>query len=124
MRAVVLGPEQEARARAIVEHATKPENYYIIGESTFIPGDDPHYVTSYGGIRTVFSITKHPTRGLFRHITCSLLDMTPGRPNPHPTVVAEIAKMYGFTGDPRTWIPAVDSNIKFCYGFVQPYEAP
>ena len=32
--------------------------------------------------------------------------------------------MYGFTGDPRTWIPAVDSNIKFCYGFVQPYEAP
>src|SRR5580698_4611 len=101
MRALFIGPDEKAAVERIVAHATKPENYYRLGTSTWIPGDLPEYRIVLGGIMTVFTITVAGTETL-RHMSFSLTD-SPKMPN--PAMVEEIAKMFGFTGTVYDWSP-------------------
>jgi hypothetical protein len=97
-RLVVIGPSERrdaARVRTYAEtHVYKP------GPGVPSPGDDPHFVTHLWGLRVVFSITDFGGRRV-RMLSVSVMDRPGVRP--HPGIVQEIARLYGFTGTVIDW---------------------
>ncbi len=94
MASVMLLDDAKARAQEVAALAEKPENWYIVGESTWVPGDRPEYVLLSGSIRAVFSWTKFPSGDLRRHMSVSVR----GPHYPNPIVVWSLAHYFGFTG--------------------------
>lgn len=86
--------EAESRAKEIAAFAAKPENWYRIGETTEIPGNQAEFVLRSGTIRAVFTWTKLPEGEVYRHMTVS----TMGPAYPNPVIVWTLAHMFGFTG--------------------------
>lgn len=86
--------EAEARAKEVAAFAARPENWYKVGESTWIPGDREEYVLRSLTVRAVFSWTQVAPGDVRRHMTIS----TMGPRFPNPMVVWTLAHMFGFTG--------------------------
>lgn len=84
----------EPRAKKIAAFASRPENWYRLGETTEIPGDRPEFVLMSGTIRAVFTWTRTPEDEVFRHMSIGIL----GSNLPNPTIVWTVAHMFGFTG--------------------------
>ena len=99
-----------------MEHASKPENLYIIGVTKWVPGDDPKFVHVFSGIRVVFSFTQFKDV-TYRHISFSITDKE--KALPHPVAAAEIARLYGFTGESDSWTPIRDGTDPRAVGWVQ-----
>lgn len=101
MRPLVIGPEDKKRAEQLVEFASDPANYYVPGQTSFVPGDKPEYVLNlYKGFKVVFTHTKMQDGRLYRHLSVSV-----DKKNklPHPAAVAEIAPLLGFVGEFDQW---------------------
>lgn len=94
MASMMLLDGAKARAKEIADFAEKPENWYIVGESTWIPGDRPEYVLISGGVLAVFSWTKFPNGEVRRHMSVFVR----GSHYPNPIVVWSLAHYFGFTG--------------------------
>lgn len=77
-----------------MEFAARPENRYILGKSTFVPGDLSEYVRYLDGYRCVFTLTEHQEK-IYRHLSISV-----PVPDKLPNTVAAftIATWFGFTG--------------------------
>lgn len=94
MAQVLLLNEALGRAKEIRAFAEKPENWYRIGESTWVPGNRPEFVLGdVGNIRAVFSITWASDVQVLRHLTISAPHALPS-----PLFVWTLAHMFGFTG--------------------------
>ncbi len=101
MPILALGPEDEARIKAVVEFAAKPENHYRLlpGVDSTPPGLDPNFCAQLGHYRCVFSHTVTPDC-MYRHLSVSI--PKPWR-FPHPMAIEIIAKRFGFTGGFKNW---------------------
>lgn len=113
---LILNDAQE-RAKEIALFAAKPENWYRIGESTFIPGDRPEYVLTSGTTRAVFTWTRITETDVRRHMSISVMS----RNYPNPVLVWTLAHMFGFTGSKpdasgviqepsKTWAIGIDDD--------------
>lgn len=96
-----LDDETKGRIAAVVDFATRPENYYYVGVSSFVPGNCEGYVAHLNNYRCVFSISiiaeiPGQTDEKYRHLSISV-------PDPkllaNPVVVFTLARMFGFTYD-------------------------
>jgi len=91
MRALIIGPDEQAAIAKVMAYAMEPAHFYTIGGP--IPGDNPAYTcTVPDGFRCVFTFTRDK-RKLFRHLTISV----PGELLPSPESCVVIAKEFGFT---------------------------
>jgi hypothetical protein len=92
----LLTGEITARAKEIAEFASKPVNWYRVGDP-LIPGNVAAHVLVSGTTRAVFSWTVHPDHeGLvLRHLSVSV--RREGA-LPLPEVVFTLAHLFGFTG--------------------------
>ncbi len=91
MSALVLDKEAEAKVKAVVDFATKKENWYVLGSSP-VPGDRTEYCCQLHSYRCVFTLTLINSKP-HRHLSISTKSNLP-----HPIVSFTIAKMFGFTG--------------------------
>ena len=128
-RPLKLTDELKAACTKLREFAEKPENWYVVGKTTIIPGDRDEYMiqTSFG-YRVVFTITHAPEHKPepFRHISVSV----PSGAYPNPIVVWTFAHLLGFTGatmeedvaiEPGpTWGIAIDKDEN-CIVVQQPF---
>jgi hypothetical protein len=94
MRPLIIDDQVRAAVAEVVKFAES--NWYRIGQSETIPGDDPrHTVILWFGYRCVFSFTHSSTeKRTFRHLTISV----PGKDYPNEFAVFAIANLFGFTG--------------------------
>lgn len=81
------------RAEELRIFAERPENWYYIGETPWIPGDRDEFVFESGTIRAVFTWTKVGTGQVFRHMSVSNATNYP-----QPFVVWTLAHWFGFKG--------------------------
>jgi len=94
MKALIFDETNKQKVEKLLEFANRPENYYVIGTTSFIPGDRPEYVAQINDYRCVFTMTKD--EGLiYRHLSISV--PVPGR-LPHPIAAFTMATWFGFTG--------------------------
>ena len=93
MSALILN-DAKGQAKTIATFAAKPENWYKVGESNWIPGDRKEFVLVSLTIRAVFTWTQVKPEDVHRHMTIS----TMGPSYPSPLVVWTVAHMFGFTG--------------------------
>ncbi len=97
IRPLIIGPEQVAQAKTIVVHSVIKEHWYRPGRSK-IPGTMPeHRCVIPMGFQCVFSYTLLSGQRLYRHLSVSVLDVSPNT-FPGPLQVGEIATLFGFTG--------------------------
>jgi hypothetical protein len=82
------------KVQKVREFAEKAENHYVVGVSQVIPGNDPRYVADLDTYHCVFSITKTPEGGIYRHLSISV----PSTKLPNIFITFTIAEMFGFTG--------------------------
>jgi hypothetical protein len=95
MRALIIGPDEQAAIAKVVAFATEPQHWYAPGPTAPIPGENPEYVAhAPDGFRCVFTFTKHES-GLFRHLTVSVQAQKGTLPSPEACVA--LAKEFGFT---------------------------
>ncbi len=93
IRVLYIGPEEEARASAIIAYA-KAHPYYP--KDSVPPGFEPRHVLEWAsGYKAVFSFTRTGL-WLWRHLSVSV----PGPKSPHPEAVKKIAFLFGFTQEP------------------------
>ncbi len=130
VRPLALDSDFKAECARLREFAEKPENWYAIGRTTVVPGDQPGYsFMSEFGFRVVFTITDAPDHipQLFRHLSISV----PSKDYPNPVVVYTIAHHLGFTGaivkddiatEPGRWGMAIDDK-EHCIVVQEPYGA-
>lgn len=98
-RALVIGESAKKKAARLVEFASRPENIYNPGPDARVPGDDPHYVLNINfGFRCVFTHTRGPEGGLYRHLSVSVN----GPSFPDGFCVLAIAELFGFTSEGDT----------------------
>jgi hypothetical protein len=107
IRALIIDSNAKAGATRVLEYSTRPENLYIPGAKSKVPGDDPGHVLQLGDYRIVFSLTKDPELGVFKHLSISVPD-----PNrfPNPLVVEEVISLFSFVGGLKNSM--VDVNKK------------
>lgn len=93
IRPLVIDPIARAAVAEVTAFARV--NWYQIGKSETIPGDDPRHVALVPfGYRCVFSFTYDAKEGrLFRQLTVSL-----PYDYPNPFAFYSIADLFGFTG--------------------------
>jgi hypothetical protein len=92
MSLLVLDAAKE-RAREIVDYARRTENWYKVGETSWIPGDRSEFVLISGTVRAVFSWTQVEAR-ILRHMSVSVM----GPRLPNPSIVWTLAGFFEFTG--------------------------
>lgn len=90
-RPLLIGPDEKARAAAIMAHAEA--NPYTPGAGAATPGDNKAFVGEFNTYRTVFTYT-HLKGDVFRHLSVSV----PGGHYPNPFAVWLLAETFGFTG--------------------------
>jgi hypothetical protein len=97
MRAMVIGPEDKARAKELLAFAAKPENWYRPPfTKRTAPGIDERYVMLIeDGYRVVFSYTCPEGQKVYKHLSISIDSSTL---YPHPIAVEMIAALFEFTG--------------------------
>jgi len=131
VRPLVIDDALKAECARLRIFAEDPKNWYVIGETKFVPGDRPEYVirTAFG-FRVVFTIThalEHRPEPI-RHMTISVS----GKNYPNPMVVFTLAHYLGFTGasvvndvvpEPGPWAMAIDDG-EHCIIVQQAYEIP
>lgn len=100
IRALIIDNELREQARKIAEFSSRPENYYVPGPDAKVPGDNPLHVLQAGDFRCVFSWTKTPEDGIFRHFSLSVAHHTA---IPNPVFVEELARLFGFKGGLVAW---------------------
>jgi hypothetical protein len=94
MRALIIGPDEQATIAKVVAYATEPGHWYTPGPSAAIPGDNPEYVAHVpDGFRCVFTFTQHEGK-LFRHLTVSV---NAKDKYPSPEACVSLAREFGFT---------------------------
>jgi len=97
MRALVIDDAAKQAVMDVVVHASKPENFYVVGPGGSTnrkpPGDDPRFCVKLNTFRCVFSFTRADGK-VWRHLSISI----PSEKYPHPFAVWTIAEMFGFTG--------------------------
>jgi len=98
LRVLVIGPKEREAAHKLVEFAARPENHYRPGPDAFIPGDNPKFVLRLTDLRCVFTFTE--AKGLWRHLSVSVPDQNA---MPHPAMVEEIGRLFGFKKSLRDW---------------------
>ena len=94
-RPLLLTPENKAKAQAVVDFASLPENVYR-PPADFVPGDRPEYRCQIDSYRCVFTITEGKGKR-FRHLSISI--PREGR-LPNVEAACTIATWFGFTGAP------------------------
>lgn len=94
MRMLDMSEENRKQVQSLKDFAEKPENRFVVGESSFVPGDRSEYVRYLNNYRCVFTLTEHEGR-VFRHLSMSV-----PTPNMLPNKIAAftIATWFGFTG--------------------------
>jgi hypothetical protein len=93
MRALIIGPDEQASIAKVVAYAMEPEHWYNADKSGPVPGDNPAYVVHVeDGFRCVFTFTQHKG-ALYRHLTISVT----GTLLPAPEAAVALAKEFGFT---------------------------
>lgn len=97
MRILVLTPDVEAAARAVVDFARRPENHFRpLEPGATSPGDKAEHCLLLGpfrDFRCVFSFTELEGK-LWRHLSISVPTSLP-----NSVMCAEIAKLFEFEGD-------------------------
>jgi transcriptional regulator with XRE-family HTH domain len=97
-RRMPMSPERtEAAAKALGVDRSE------LGSQT-IPGDDSRYTLQLWDFRCVFTITAIPGE-TSRHLSVSIPSETAV---PHPAMIEEIARAFGFTGSFGDWSVATD----------------
>jgi hypothetical protein len=100
MRVLIITDEEREAAHKVALFAAQPENHYRPGPQAKVPGDDSRHVLNINSFRCVFTYTKSPEHGLFRHLSISI-------PTPsayaHPAMVETISHLFGFTGKLEDW---------------------
>lgn len=97
-RFVVIGPSERRTAACMRSYAEA--HVYKPGPGVPAPGDDSHFVTHLWGLRVVFTIMECASQRV-RVLSTSVTDQPGVRP--HPGIVEEIARLYGFTGTLLDW---------------------
>ena len=105
MRVLIITDEEREAAHKVALYAALPEHHYKPGPGVKPPGDNPNHVVVFNSFKCVFSFTefpsKHPKRGdIFRHLSVSVPDP---KAYPHPTMVENIALLFGFKGKLEDW---------------------
>jgi hypothetical protein len=128
-RPLALDYDFKAECARLREFAEKQENWYVLGKTTVVPGDEPEYsFQTEFGFRVVFTITHAPEHKPqpFRHLSISVS----GKDYPNPVAVYTIAHHLGFTGatvkddvatEPGKWGMAVDDE-EHCIVVQEPYD--
>jgi hypothetical protein len=120
MRMLVIDAEAKLKAMNILEYASKPEHFFIVGPGGVLPfpqtrpGENPNLTVYLNTYRCVFSFTKETATGkVYRHLSVSV----PSGKYPNPFAVYEIATLFGFTGwdgvsekPPEGWGGKVDEE--------------
>jgi hypothetical protein len=96
-RPLLMTDENKAKVQAVVDFATKPENYYK-PPADFVPGERPEYRCSLDSYRCVFTITEGKGKR-FRHLSISI--PVAGK-LPNVMAACTIATWFGFTGAPMS----------------------
>lgn len=100
----VWAKDVERAVRKVREHAEKRENWYRLGITQALPGDDAFHVVWSGTTKAVFTWTvvgrswdpRHPPAGsILRHLTVSVRGENR---YPYPDVCYTFAHHFGFTG--------------------------
>jgi len=106
LRALIIGPDEVARAEAITNFASS--RVYRPGSGVPPPGDDPRHVAQFLlGFRCVFSITEID-RTPWRHLSvsvdrCGL---------PAPLAVEMLGHLFGFVGPLDSWVGGPHGDAK------------
>jgi hypothetical protein len=111
-----LSDENRKQAQSLKEFAEQPENRFVIGRSSFVPGDRSEYVRYLNNYRCVFTLTEHESR-VFRHLSISV--PAPNR-LPHQMSAFTIATWFGFTGAPMQEDVATGPGLDWTGSSVQP----
>lgn len=126
MRALIIGPEEQAAIAKVVAYAME---HFFYPDSSIVPGDNPAYVAHVpDGFRCVFTFTKHKEGDIFRHLTVSV----PGNMFPSPEACIVLAKEFGFTASDEgfdlvariekdRWM-AMPNEAERCIVMVQPVK--
>lgn len=100
MRALVIGPEIEERAKELLAFASERENWYkppFTKERA--PGLCEDYVMHIDmGFRVVFSYTQVITGHLYKHLSVSVEDPVGQKLYPAPEAITMIAALFDFSG--------------------------
>jgi len=120
MRPLLIDDEARARVREVLSFASK--NWYRLGRSEIVPGDDPRHTVLLNTYRCVFSYTLDPHDNLWRHLSISV----PSKDLPNPFAFYSIAELFDFTGwdgksiepPPEGWILGVNKQ-EHCITAVQ-----
>jgi len=85
--------EAKRRTQEITAFAERPENWYHVGKSPWIPGRRPEFVLVSFTVRAVFSWTADDGE-VYRHLSVSNV----GPKYPNPVVIWTLAHYFGFQG--------------------------
>lgn len=91
MSALLIDEEAKANVKAVLDFASRRENWWSLGKGT-PPGDKPEHTTQLTHFRCVYSVTLLDGKPN-RHLSVSI-----DKNLPHPIAVFSIAKLFGFTG--------------------------
>jgi len=128
MRALILGPGEQAAIAEVVAYAMEPSHHYRIGDP--VPGNNPKFVAHIpDGFRCVFTLT-HDKGKLYRHLSVSV--PAPMMPSPEACVV--LAKEFGFTASDNglnlvariekdKWLAGLGRQDEHCVVILQPISA-
>jgi hypothetical protein len=92
LRALVIDETAMVEVTRVLGFANKRENYFVPGNTPFVPGDRDEYVAMLGTYRCVFTVTLMNDR-MYRHLSISIPEKLP-----NPIAAFTIARMFGFTG--------------------------
>jgi hypothetical protein len=129
MRALIIGPEEQAAIAKVVAYAMEPQHWYTPGPTALTPGNNPEFTAHVpDGFRCVFTITLYEGEE-YRHLTVSV-DGNKGL-LPSPEACVALAKEFGFTasGDDLNliarmerdgWLTSTGHKGENCIVVVQP----
>ena len=103
-RVLIINGERRALAARLAEQQAQPARWFIPSRGDSPPGNDPANVLHLDSFRCVFSYTQIPGEGLYRHLSVSV---GPGV-LPNVPFVAQIAGLFGFTGQHDECVLAKD----------------
>jgi len=115
MRMLVIDDAARQKVVRVLEYAKQHEHWYrpFSGEDHIVPGDNANLQVHLDTYRCVFSYTKIPDGGLYRHLSISV----PSIHYPNVFVGLTIAQMFGFTGWdgqneelPKGWLLDIDKK--------------
>jgi hypothetical protein len=107
VRPLVIGDEERAVAKRIVDYAARRDHWYRSDRGGQTPGDNPEHHAVFWTYSCVFSYSV--SKGdLYRHLSVRV----PGKNLPNPFAVMTLAELFGFSGwDQRSSQPPKEWQI-------------